>query len=430
MTHRLSLLPASYPDGVSRPRTRGECVDGPRPCPWASCRHHTLLDVTKAGRITMHRLDVEDLKLVDDDGDTIDASCSLDLAERGPRTLLQVGSLFGFGRERSRQIEAAALVSLRHDRGAAVLAEAFAAGGFEDSTADRDAFASGSGGASVDHFGDGDDQGDGPADDADASFLDRMWRAYSARSEAHPHPLGDLLRQRPWEAPGLDVRQASIIRRAAVVEAYTTLARAAGSKPRMLDVARRAGLRGEGARASAIAQSNLRHARSAGAELPHFADDSAQLTPKKKNAAPAAKERTMAGVSRERLKEIHEAYLRIERETGQRPSPADIGEAVGLAGDRNSRGAQVNKALRRLREEGAELPRIDEPARRGPKRRRPPPGADPAVHELFGSVPQASPPPPPPRPTSSDPLRAALSEKRASLVEQLKAIDVLLGGAA
>ncbi len=28
-----------------RPRTRAECIDGPRPCPWVSCRHHLALDV-------------------------------------------------------------------------------------------------------------------------------------------------------------------------------------------------------------------------------------------------------------------------------------------------------------------------------------------------------------------------------------------------
>lgn len=35
-------------DGVQRPRTRAECIDGPRPCPWASCRHHLLLEIAYA----------------------------------------------------------------------------------------------------------------------------------------------------------------------------------------------------------------------------------------------------------------------------------------------------------------------------------------------------------------------------------------------
>jgi hypothetical protein len=33
------------------PATRGECKDGPRPCPLVSCRFHLLLDVSKDGRL-------------------------------------------------------------------------------------------------------------------------------------------------------------------------------------------------------------------------------------------------------------------------------------------------------------------------------------------------------------------------------------------
>lgn len=32
-------------DGV--PRTRGDCVDGPRPCPYVRCRYHLWLNVTE-----------------------------------------------------------------------------------------------------------------------------------------------------------------------------------------------------------------------------------------------------------------------------------------------------------------------------------------------------------------------------------------------
>lgn len=35
-------------EGIQRPRTRADCVDAPRPCPWASCRHHLLLEVSKS----------------------------------------------------------------------------------------------------------------------------------------------------------------------------------------------------------------------------------------------------------------------------------------------------------------------------------------------------------------------------------------------
>lgn len=92
-----------------RPRTRGECVDGPRPCPWVSCRHHLYLEVTEpqsvpGGRwvpsvITSHLGELEDLP----------ETCSLDVADRGVNTLEQISQLFGVVRERVRQIEAKAL---------------------------------------------------------------------------------------------------------------------------------------------------------------------------------------------------------------------------------------------------------------------------------------------------------------------------------
>jgi hypothetical protein len=80
-----------------RPRTRGECVDGPRPCPWVSCRHHLYLEVTEAGS----------LKLVhpDKQPEDLQPSCSLDVADKGPLTLDQVGATMNVTRERIRQLE-------------------------------------------------------------------------------------------------------------------------------------------------------------------------------------------------------------------------------------------------------------------------------------------------------------------------------------
>lgn len=51
-----------------RPRTRGECIDGPRPCPWVSCRYHLE-----------HPAE----------------SCALDVADRGPSTVRRIGKLLG-----------------------------------------------------------------------------------------------------------------------------------------------------------------------------------------------------------------------------------------------------------------------------------------------------------------------------------------------
>lgn len=94
--------------GITKPRTRGECVDGIRPCPWASCRHHLAVEV-------VYKMVTERRGWMDDDIDT----CSLDVADRGSHTLKTVGELMpGTGarlltRERVRQIEEVALAKMR-----------------------------------------------------------------------------------------------------------------------------------------------------------------------------------------------------------------------------------------------------------------------------------------------------------------------------
>jgi hypothetical protein len=44
----ISTEPKHTPDpmlAIPRPTTRAECLQEARPCPWASCRHHLLLEV-------------------------------------------------------------------------------------------------------------------------------------------------------------------------------------------------------------------------------------------------------------------------------------------------------------------------------------------------------------------------------------------------
>jgi hypothetical protein len=77
---------------ADRPRTRGDCADGPRPCPWAACRHHLALDVNP---------ETGSMRVVPDPAET----CSLDVADRGGVTLEEIGQLTNLTRERIRQIE-------------------------------------------------------------------------------------------------------------------------------------------------------------------------------------------------------------------------------------------------------------------------------------------------------------------------------------
>jgi len=91
------MAEAEPDDGLRRlPLTRGECKDGPRPCPLCSCRHHTYLDVTKNGGIRLNFPGREVWELVE--------SCSLDVADRGPHLDEEVGPMLNLTRERVRQI--------------------------------------------------------------------------------------------------------------------------------------------------------------------------------------------------------------------------------------------------------------------------------------------------------------------------------------
>ena len=100
---RIGLL--LYPEHTELPRTRADCVDGPRPCPLVRCRWNLYLDVTTIGSIIFnHPPEVEPWNVKE--------SCALDVAARAGRTLEEVGELFSLTRERVRQIEARALDGL------------------------------------------------------------------------------------------------------------------------------------------------------------------------------------------------------------------------------------------------------------------------------------------------------------------------------
>ena len=66
-----------YPENdYEKPRTRAECAEGPRPCPYVSCKHHLYIDVSaRTGAI---KLNFPDLEVWD-----LGESCALDVADRG-----------------------------------------------------------------------------------------------------------------------------------------------------------------------------------------------------------------------------------------------------------------------------------------------------------------------------------------------------------
>jgi len=95
-----------YPESdYEKPRTREECVDGPRPCPFVSCKHHLYIDVSpRTGAIKLNFPDLEVWEMGE--------SCALDVADRGGTTLEDVGAIMNLTRERIRQVEVKALAKL------------------------------------------------------------------------------------------------------------------------------------------------------------------------------------------------------------------------------------------------------------------------------------------------------------------------------
>jgi len=92
------------PPVVERPRTRQECENGPRPCPFIGCKHHLWSDVAKSGSLIVARPSMPPEEMGE--------SCALDLAARGGMTLEEVGIVMNITRERVRQIEEQALEML------------------------------------------------------------------------------------------------------------------------------------------------------------------------------------------------------------------------------------------------------------------------------------------------------------------------------
>ena len=80
-------------------------VDGPRPCPYVSCKHHLYIDVSpRTGAIKLNFPDLEVWGMAE--------SCALDVADRGGTTLEDVGAIMNLTRERIRQVEVKALAKL------------------------------------------------------------------------------------------------------------------------------------------------------------------------------------------------------------------------------------------------------------------------------------------------------------------------------
>ncbi|HJL20296.1 MAG TPA: sigma factor-like helix-turn-helix DNA-binding protein [Sandaracinaceae bacterium LLY-WYZ-13_1] len=88
-----------------KPKTRADCVDMERPCPYVSCKYHLYIDVHPVrGSIKVNFPDLEVWEMTE--------TCALDVADRGGITLEEVGEIMNLTRERVRQVETAGLGKL------------------------------------------------------------------------------------------------------------------------------------------------------------------------------------------------------------------------------------------------------------------------------------------------------------------------------
>jgi hypothetical protein len=88
---------------IARPRTRGECECGPRPCPWLGCRYHLGLDMHACGFA---------FKLQTTPPWELPATCALDVASIGGISTEDTARFLGITRQRVHQIEQGAMAKL------------------------------------------------------------------------------------------------------------------------------------------------------------------------------------------------------------------------------------------------------------------------------------------------------------------------------
>jgi hypothetical protein len=101
------IRPPSIPEilddlEIEAPKTRADCIDGPRPCPWIRCEWHALW-VLRSDRLLPLKqyTDEQIIDLIS----MMKHSCVMDICDMGEATLEITGEVLHTTRERVRQIE-------------------------------------------------------------------------------------------------------------------------------------------------------------------------------------------------------------------------------------------------------------------------------------------------------------------------------------
>lgn len=102
-------VPSDDEHDEDRPRKRSDCERGPRPCPWASCPHSLLVDVTllRGSPTTIVVHDRTEAAIAQG------RTCVLDVTEEAPLHQRQIAELLGISHQMVGLIERVALRKLR-----------------------------------------------------------------------------------------------------------------------------------------------------------------------------------------------------------------------------------------------------------------------------------------------------------------------------
>lgn len=91
-----------------RPRTRADCAQVPRPCPYVSCRYNLYLDVSEGGGLKLRHPTLAPDEIPPTE------SCALDVADTTDGLeCSEIGQILGCTKERVRQIYNGALTKLQ-----------------------------------------------------------------------------------------------------------------------------------------------------------------------------------------------------------------------------------------------------------------------------------------------------------------------------
>lgn len=107
---RLPLIDERIPSTDGRPRTRGDCADVPRPCPFIGCKYNNYANLTPSGALKPTWPNLEPWEV------NPELSCALDVADRGGAGMKTVATATNLTEERIRQEQVSGFRTLRKKR--------------------------------------------------------------------------------------------------------------------------------------------------------------------------------------------------------------------------------------------------------------------------------------------------------------------------